>query len=253
MLRAWPLAEQIAFFERELGLRSSKKETAKLFPASNRARDVRDGLLALAARRGAPVSAGYNGHRTLPLRMAGASSGSGPGDFEADAVIVATGGLSVPNTGSDGRGLAILAALGHTVHPTYPALTPLTAEPAPSPASAGISLPVTVTARDDGRAAEATAAFSSPIGIQRALRARRLPRAGALPRWKAMSAARSRSVDQCSTRRGGKPRLARKAPARWPAPYAASCPTVSPTRSPQWPACPPTGRLHSCGGRSGYG
>ena len=54
MLRSWPLAEQIEFFERELGLPLVEEEaTAKLFPVSNRARDVRDGLLALAARRGA--------------------------------------------------------------------------------------------------------------------------------------------------------------------------------------------------------
>src|ERR671918_1402511 len=54
ILRSWPLAEQIAFFERELGLPLvEEEESAKLFPASNRARDVRDGLLALAARKGA--------------------------------------------------------------------------------------------------------------------------------------------------------------------------------------------------------
>src|SRR5688500_11527656 len=54
MLRSWPLGEQMAFFERELGLTLvEEEESAKLFPASNRARDVRDGLLALAARRGA--------------------------------------------------------------------------------------------------------------------------------------------------------------------------------------------------------
>ena len=54
ILRSWPLAEQIAFFEHELGLRLVEEaESAELFPASNRARDVRDGLLALAARRGA--------------------------------------------------------------------------------------------------------------------------------------------------------------------------------------------------------
>src|SRR5919106_4873322 len=54
ILRSWPLPEQIAFFERELGLPLvEEEETAKLFPASNRARDVRDGLLALAARKGA--------------------------------------------------------------------------------------------------------------------------------------------------------------------------------------------------------
>src|SRR5688500_9777254 len=56
MLRSWPLAEQIAFFERDLGIPLVEEaESAKLFPASHRARDVRDGLLAYAAARGARV------------------------------------------------------------------------------------------------------------------------------------------------------------------------------------------------------
>src|SRR3972149_5526720 len=56
MVRAWPLREQIAFFEGELGTPLvEEKESGKLFPASHRARDVRDGLLALAARRGVSI------------------------------------------------------------------------------------------------------------------------------------------------------------------------------------------------------
>ena len=160
ILRSWPLTEQIAFFERELGLRLVEEpETAKLFPASNRARDVRDGLLALAARRGARL---LMETRVTGLRLAGAAwsvEREGAAPLEADAVVVATGGLSVPNTGSDGRGLALLAALGHTVHPTYAALTPLTAEPAPFGALAGVSLPVTITASDGTRSATASGGF----------------------------------------------------------------------------------------------
>ncbi len=83
--------------------------------------------------------------------------GSAP--IEVDAVIVATGGLSVPKTGSDGIGVNIVQALGHTVHPMYAALTPLTAEPAPFAELAGISLPVTITAKDRDRRATATGGF----------------------------------------------------------------------------------------------
>ncbi len=54
------------------------------------------------------------------------------GDLDASAVILATGGLSVPATGSTGTGLAVARALGHVVHETYPALTPLVASPADS-------------------------------------------------------------------------------------------------------------------------
>ena len=160
ILRSWPLAEQIAFFERELGLRLVEEpETAKLFPASNRARDVRDGLLALAARRGARLLMETRVTGLAPAGPGWRVEREGAAPLEADAVVVATGGLSVPNTGSDGHGLALLAALGHTVHSTYAALTPLTAEPAPFGALAGVSLPVTITARDGTRSATASGGF----------------------------------------------------------------------------------------------
>ena len=64
----------------------------------------------------------------------------------AKAVILATGGLSVPASGSDGIGLGIAKRLGHVVHPTYPALTPLTAEPPRHAELAGVSLDVAIEA-----------------------------------------------------------------------------------------------------------
>jgi predicted Rossmann fold flavoprotein len=160
MLRSWPLAEQIAFFEGELGLTLvEEEESAKLFPASNRARDVRDGLLALAARRGAQFLPGTTVTGLAPSGTGWKVEREGASPLTVGAVIVASGGLSVPNTGSDGRGLAMLAALGHTIHTTYPALTPVVAEAAPFAALAGISLPVTITARDNARQASATGGF----------------------------------------------------------------------------------------------
>ena len=160
IVRSWPLREQIAFFEQELRLPLVEEpKSAKLFPASSRARDVRDGLLALAARNGVALNMG-----TLVTGLAPHGDGwrithePGPA-LHVDRVIVATGGLSVPATGSDGRGLAMLAALGHTLHPTYAALTPLVAEPAPFAALAGVSLTVTITARTPELEAVATGGF----------------------------------------------------------------------------------------------
>ena len=48
--------------------------------------------------------------------------------IDCDRVILATGGLSFPRTGSDGTGYALALALGHTLEPPIPALTPLAAE-----------------------------------------------------------------------------------------------------------------------------
>src|SRR5690242_4747752 len=59
IVRSWPLREQIAFFERDAGLPLVEEaESAKLFPASQRARDVRDRLVALARDRGATIVTG---------------------------------------------------------------------------------------------------------------------------------------------------------------------------------------------------
>jgi hypothetical protein len=46
----------------------------------------------------------------------------------AKRVILATGGRSVPKTGSDGHGYAIARSLGHTITDTFPALVPLILE-----------------------------------------------------------------------------------------------------------------------------
>lgn len=162
MLRSWPLAEQIAFFENELRLPLAEEpESSKLFPLSNKARDVRDGLLACAARAGATVRMNSVVTGFVPHDNAWRVECDGASPIDADAVIVATGGLSVPNTGSDGFGLRELARLGHTMHPVYPALTPLVAADAVFNALSGVSLRVTLSLRDDSakRRASATGGF----------------------------------------------------------------------------------------------
>jgi predicted Rossmann fold flavoprotein len=153
LIRSWPLADQIAFFEREVGVPLAEEtESDKLFPVSNRARDVRDGLLALASRRGARFLANFLVTDVVPTPPGGwtvVRDGDEP--LAADTVIMATGGLSVPATGSDGRGLAVLARLGHVIHPTYAALTPLLAGNGPFAPLAGVSLPVELSATAGAR------------------------------------------------------------------------------------------------------
>jgi hypothetical protein len=160
IVRSWPLAEQIAFFERELTLPLVEEpESGKLFPVSDRARDVRDGLLALAGRRGVRFHPKVTVVDAVPALGGWRVDLETGSPLEAEVLVLATGGLSVPKTGSDGRGLAIAGRLGHVVHPPYAALTPLTADPAPFGHLAGVSLPVTMTARDGARTATASGGF----------------------------------------------------------------------------------------------
>lgn len=160
IVRSWPLAEQRRFFEEDLGVPLVEEpESLKLFPRSQKARDVRDALQTCARQSGARL---VTEAIVADLRAEGGRwcvTCDGGSRFEADAVVIATGGLSVPATGSDGRGLALLARLGHTMHATYAALTPLTAAPGVFTELAGISLPVTLRATGDGRDAAATGGF----------------------------------------------------------------------------------------------
>jgi hypothetical protein len=160
IVRSWPLHEQRAFFEREAGLPLVEEtESGKLFPAVQSARLVRDQLFALAQHRGVTLLTNTHVTGFAPSAHGWRIERHGQDALDADALIVATGGLSVPNTGSDGGGLRIAEQLGHTINATYPALTPLTADPAPFGDLAGISLPVTIACRAGAMTASATGGF----------------------------------------------------------------------------------------------
>jgi predicted Rossmann fold flavoprotein len=70
--------------------------------------------------------------------------------------VLATGGLSVPKTGSDGAGHAFAARLGHRIVPTTPALVPLILGEGFHAAVSGASLDVACALRNDGRLAART-------------------------------------------------------------------------------------------------
>jgi predicted Rossmann fold flavoprotein len=160
IVRSWPLREQIAFFERDAGIPLIEEAaSAKLFPASQSARDVRDRLYALARAKGASIVPNARAVGAVAVRDGWRIEIENREPLVADALIVATGGLSVPRTGSDGDGLRLLERTGHAVHPTYPALTPLLADPAPFAGLAGVSLPVTITARSAARNAGSSGGF----------------------------------------------------------------------------------------------
>jgi len=160
MVRAWPLAEQRAFFEETLGIPLEEEtESLKLFPASHKARDVRDGLLRHASAVGVQMRMDTRVTDIVATANGWEVAVDNDGPISADAVIVATGGLSVPNTGSDGAGLAILARMGHLMHPSYAALTPLTSTAPAFNDLSGISLRVSLSAKSDAHSAQASGGF----------------------------------------------------------------------------------------------
>ena len=159
LLKSWPLNEQHEFFQRDLGIPLKfEDDSGKYFPVSDRARDIRDRLMARADREGAQFR--FETRLTnLERRNEGWTVQTTAGPIDADAVIMSTGGKSVPATGSDGAGFDIAARLGHTIHPTYPALTPLVCEPAVHAALSGISLNVRLRAKWKNKVIESHGGF----------------------------------------------------------------------------------------------
>lgn len=152
VLRRLPVADTVAFFER-IGVPLKPEPGGKLFPQSDRSRDVLDALMRTATQVGVELSPATRIHRIRGERgQFEAESSRGP--LRAAAVVMATGGLSLPKTGSDGGGLDIARAFGHTIVPTTPALAPLILADGFHVALSGVSHDAELTIWVDGRAAE---------------------------------------------------------------------------------------------------
>lgn len=121
VLRTFTVEETIAWLA-ELGVTLKREETGKLFPTTDRAKTVVDALL--RGCEGVEIRTNARVMSVVP-----AAPFILNGTLTAKRVILATGGRSVPKTGSDGHGYALAKALGHTVTDTFPALVPLVLEP----------------------------------------------------------------------------------------------------------------------------
>ena len=124
VLRRFGVAETVKFFA-DAGVALKREDTGKLFPVTDSARTVLEALV--AAARAAGVTLVHPARVTAIAREAGefvAATTAGP--LRSRAVILCTGGKSLPKSGSDGGGLELAAALGHALtSPIVPALVPL--------------------------------------------------------------------------------------------------------------------------------
>lgn len=125
-MTSFPPSAVETLFE-SLGVPLKVERGNRVFPVSDRASDVIDALFAALRRAGVAI---VEGRATgLELRQGRvAAVNSSAGRFPADAVILATGGLSYPATGSTGDGYALAQSAGHTVVEPRGSLVPLEAE-----------------------------------------------------------------------------------------------------------------------------
>lgn len=149
VLRAFSVSDTVRFFE-ELGVSVHEEDGGKLFPNAGRSRAVLDALGAELSRSGVTVHAGHR-VRTIRATPDGFELAADGRPFRARFVVLATGGRSLPKTGSDGGGFALAESFGHTVVPTTPALVPLVLDGQFHKALSGVaheaSLRVTVAGR----------------------------------------------------------------------------------------------------------
>ena len=113
------------FFE-ENGVPLKEERGGRVFPVSDHASDITRALEGALRRGGARIA--LNTRVTRILTENGRVSGilTSDGQREAfDAVIIATGGVSYPQTGSTGDGYRFAAQTGHAVMPQRPSLVPM--------------------------------------------------------------------------------------------------------------------------------
>jgi predicted Rossmann fold flavoprotein len=149
VLRAFPASRAAAFFD-AIGVPLHEEQDGKLFPDTNRARTVLDALVREVARAGAVLRTGQRVEDVQRVdRVFLVRTREGP-TYSARAVVLATGGRSLPKTGSDGVGYELAQRLGHSLVDTTPALVPLLLDGSRHTALAGITLPAAITIRAEG-------------------------------------------------------------------------------------------------------
>jgi len=153
VLRALPIADTISFF-RELGVTVHEEAGGKLFPDTNRSRDVLNALLGEIDRVGAVL---LTDHRVLDIVRTDDAFllRTSAGEMRARTVVLAAGGQSLPKSGSDGSGFMLARRLGHRIVPPTPGLVALLLgedEPLHQPLS-GVSQDVELTVWVDGAVA----------------------------------------------------------------------------------------------------
>jgi len=137
-----PPAYIVAFLEQR-GVRTRTLEDGCVFPKSDQAQTVRDLLVCEAQKAGVVFRFGRR-VGTLSTSEDGFAIDLGHETLATRRVILATGGVSYPRTGSTGDGYAWARALGHAVVPRRSALIPLVAKEPWVAQLAGTSLPAAV-------------------------------------------------------------------------------------------------------------
>ena len=126
ILAALTVEQTVEWFA-SLGVALKREETGKLFPTTDKARIVLNALVNRCRTLGVIICPDHRVTDIVPFigSEAGFVIHHLHGTMQAKNVILATGGRSIPKSGSDGFGYSLARRLGHYVTATVPALVPL--------------------------------------------------------------------------------------------------------------------------------
>ena len=119
--------DTVNFFE-SLGIATKIERGGRIFPVSDNSAEVIDTLIKKMAILGVEVKNNSSVTEIIAQNKKIVGVLVGGKIFEADAVILATGGMSYPATGSTGDGFEFARRLGHTITEILPSLVPLEVE-----------------------------------------------------------------------------------------------------------------------------
>ena len=124
VLKAWSADDSIEFFG-GLGVELKEEDTGKMFPVTDSSKTVLNSLLNECNRLGVEIVHPWR-VKSIERMDDGFVVRSTEDEIETDRVVIATGGLALPKSGSDGAGYGFVKSLGHRVTDRVePALVPM--------------------------------------------------------------------------------------------------------------------------------
>ena len=110
------------------GLETKVERGNRVFPVSDKAKDVVDTLVKIYTDLGGKLITDCKVTEITSKDGMATGVKTTNGHFTADKVILCAGGASYPGTGSDGGGAKLAAKVGHSIVPLKPSLVPLVSD-----------------------------------------------------------------------------------------------------------------------------
>ncbi|MFT5207687.1 MAG: putative Rossmann fold flavoprotein [Candidatus Omnitrophota bacterium] len=152
ILKQFSSKEAIDFFA-DIGVDVDVEASGKYFPKSHSAQTVLDALMVELENVGIDLHTEKRVTQIEKKEQLFCVTGESF-EYMAERIVLATGGLSFPSTGSDGGGLSISSALGHQMIETTPALVPLLTTDKIWKSLSGLTLPVCLTLKTKAKKAQ---------------------------------------------------------------------------------------------------